>query len=214
MTVRPIAGRVTQPRRVPAAGLPGKALIVLDSADPCGALRSLAGRGTRHAGHTPSNDISVQLSSDAVNPWRVPWPSLEKQNCRELGTCSQRSALWRGPATFGSFGKYLAGASQGRNQTSHEKFTARSEPEENRPLQCGTTQEVAHDPQEADPRVRALIARGVYCNSTRCVQCERGPHVDRSDPQSCNTAAGRRRFRGCASRSCRKRSTFAIAAHR
>ena len=40
-----------------------------------GPLRSLGGRGTRRAGHTPPTDAVHRLFSDAVNVSRVPWPA-------------------------------------------------------------------------------------------------------------------------------------------
>ena len=86
--------------------------------------------------------------------------------------------------------------SRAASQTSHQRFTMRMEPEENGPLQCGTTEEVAHDPQEADPCARTLVGRGVHHSSTRCVQCEHLPCADRSEPRLSNTTVGQPRVRG------------------
>lgn len=99
MTVRQIDSRATQPRRVPAAGLPGKALVIPDSAAPCaaGPRDPWAAAARTAPGILLQTDASHRLSIDAVNLSRVPWPPLGKDNCRELVTPPQSSPLWRPP---------------------------------------------------------------------------------------------------------------------
>lgn len=79
-----------------------------------------------------------------------------------------------------------------------------------------TTEEVAHDSQEADPHPhpRADVLRRIHRNSTRCVQYEDASSAECSDPRSFNTTSEYCRFRVRPSRSRRNRSTCEFAARR
>jgi len=65
-----------------------------------GPLRSLGGRGTRRAGHTPPTDAAHRLSSDAVNLARVPRRPRRKGHCRELVTFPRALPAMEGLTTL------------------------------------------------------------------------------------------------------------------
>lgn len=78
---------------------------------------------------------------------------------------------------------------------SHEKFTAHAEPPRERPTPSETTEEVAHDSQEADPRACAHVDRRTYRDGIGSVRREHLPGAHRSDPRSSNSSVGCFRFR-------------------
>ena len=94
-----IDSRATQPRRVPAAGLPGKALLIPDSADPC--TGGPCDPGADAARTAPGMLLQPTLpigSRETLSTYReFRGRHLNKDNCRELVTPPRSPPRYGGP---------------------------------------------------------------------------------------------------------------------